>query len=219
MRPPTAGVWWGAFVNQKDEVCVINESRLPPRHQRAGKQGENARRHAASQTLPALIALFLLTHVSKKRGEVGLTDGHHVVPAVQQAHAELQPVGRVAHVDQSQLPVRVLADGGSPGHQEPADDEQDDAQQPQHSPAGHVGDPLRRAGQEHLQHPAGRRQREGEGRGVRTKQSSLQMSPRPSGLLNFEPVIPHRGVNPKMPNEQIEYLYEKHHRLSAFLQL
>lgn len=87
-----------------------------------------------------------------------LTDGHHVVPAIQQAHAELQPLGGVAHVDQGHLPVGVLADGRRPGHQEPADDEQEDGQQAQHAPAGHVGDPLGRAGQEHLQHPAGGRE-------------------------------------------------------------
>lgn len=88
---------------------------------------------------------------------VGLTDSHHVVPAIQQAHAKLQHLGRVAHVDKSQLPVRVLTDGRCPSHQEPADDEQDDAQQTQHPPAGHIGDPLGCSGQEHLQHPAGRR--------------------------------------------------------------
>lgn len=85
----------------------------------------------------------------------GLTDSHHVVPAIQQAHAELQPVGRVAHVDERQLPVGVLTDSRCPSHQEPADDEQDDAQQTQHSPAGHIGDSLGRARQEHLQHPVG----------------------------------------------------------------
>lgn len=92
--------------------------------------------------------------------EQGLTDSHHVVPAIQQARAELQPVGRVAHVDESQLPVRVLTDGRCPRHQEPADDEQDDAQQTQHSPAGHIGDPLGGARQEHLQHPVGGGRRE-----------------------------------------------------------
>lgn len=58
----------------------------------------------------------------------GLTNSHHVVPAIQQARAELQPLGGVAHVDQGHLPISVLADGGRPGHQEPADDEQDDGQ-------------------------------------------------------------------------------------------
>lgn len=82
-----------------------------------------------------------------------LTDSHHVVPAIQEAHAELKPIGREAHVDESQLPVWVLTDSRCPGHQEPANDEQDDSQQAQHSPAGHVGDPLGRPGQEHLQHP------------------------------------------------------------------
>ncbi len=89
----------------------------------------------------------------RQREVAGLTDSHHVVPAIQQAHAELQPVRRVAHVDESQLPVRVLTDGRCPSHQEPADDEQDDSQQTQHSPAGHIGDPLGCSGQEHLQHP------------------------------------------------------------------
>ena len=88
-----------------------------------------------------------------------LTDSHHVVPAVQQTHAELQPVGRVAHVDEGGLPVRVLTDGRCPRHQEPADDEEDDAQETQHSPAGHVGDPLGCPGEEHLQHPVRRRRR------------------------------------------------------------
>lgn len=91
----------------------------------------------------------------RQRPAVGLTDSHHVVPAIQQAHTELQPVGRVAHVDESQLPVRVLTDGRCPSYQEPADDEQDDGQQTQHSAAGHIGDPLGCAGQEHLQHPVG----------------------------------------------------------------
>lgn len=91
----------------------------------------------------------------RQRAASGLTDSHHVVPAIQQAHAELQPVGRVAHINESQLPVGVLADGRCPRHQEPADDEQDDAQQTQHSPAGHIGDPLGRTGQEHLQYPVG----------------------------------------------------------------
>ena len=91
----------------------------------------------------------------RQRARAGLTDSHHVVPAIQQARAELQPVGRVAYVDESQLPVRVLTDGRCPRHQEPADDEQDDAQQTQHSPAGHIGDPLGGARQEHLQHPVG----------------------------------------------------------------
>lgn len=91
--------------------------------------------------------------LQRQRAAAGLTDSHHVVPAIQQAHAELQPVGRVAHVDESQLPVGALTDGRCPSHQEPADDEQDDAQQTQHSPAGHIGDSLGRAGEEHLQHP------------------------------------------------------------------
>lgn len=91
--------------------------------------------------------------LQRQRAAAGLTDSHHVVPAIQQAHAELQPVGRVAHIDERQLPVGALTDGRCPSHQEPADDEQDDAQQTQHSPAGHIGDSLGRAGEEHLQHP------------------------------------------------------------------
>lgn len=102
------------------------------------------------------VLLVYLQHPMEAVNTVaGLTDSHHVVPAIQQAHAELQPIGRVAHIDESQLPVRVLTDGRCPSHQEPADDEQDDAQQTQHSPAGHIGDPLGCAGEEHLQHPAG----------------------------------------------------------------
>lgn len=113
-------------------------------------------------------ALYTSFHNAPKRRWAvgGLTDSHHVVPAIQQAHAELQPVGGVAHVDESQLPVRVLTDGRCPSHQEPADDEQDDAQQTQHSPAGHIRDSLGRAGQEHLQDPVG-----GDG-GSSTKESS-----------------------------------------------
>lgn len=96
------------------------------------------------------------------------TDSHHVVPAIQEAHAELEPVRRSAHVDQSQLPVWVLTDGRCPSHQEPQDDEQDEAQQAQHPPAGQVGDPLGRAGQEHLQHSEG-----GEPQLVSVKSDSL----------------------------------------------
>lgn len=58
----------------------------------------------------------------------GLTDSHHVVPTIQQARAELQPLRGVTHVDEGHLPVCVLADGWRPGHQEPADDKQDDGQ-------------------------------------------------------------------------------------------
>lgn len=89
----------------------------------------------------------------RHRAAAGLTDSHHVVPAIQQAHAELQPVGRVANINESQLPVRVLTDSRCPSHKEPADDEQDDSQQTQHSPTGHIGDSLGCTGQEHLQHP------------------------------------------------------------------
>lgn len=82
------------------------------------------------------------------------TNGHHVVPAVQEAQAEPLAVGRQAHVDQGPAPVHVLEGGQGPGHQEPAHNEQDDPQQAKDSPAGHVGDPLGGPRQEHLQNPA-----------------------------------------------------------------
>lgn len=68
------------------------------------------------------------THSSVQRAGSVLTDSHHVVPAIQETHAELTVVGRVAHIDERQLPVRVLTDSRCPGHQEPADDEEDDGQ-------------------------------------------------------------------------------------------
>ncbi|CAB1317890.1 unnamed protein product [Coregonus sp. 'balchen'] len=83
-------------------------------------------------------------------------DGRH-----QWAHAELQPVGDEAHIDEGRRPVRCLTHGRGPGHQEPQHHQQDDPQQTQHPPAGDVVGPLGRTGQEHLQHPGGGKRQKG----------------------------------------------------------
>lgn len=82
-----------------------------------------------------------------------LTYGHHVVPSVQQTHAELEPLRSESCCDEGAAQLRVLTHSRGPRRQEPEDDQQDDQQQPQDPPAGHVRGPLGGAGQEHLQHP------------------------------------------------------------------
>ena len=86
----------------------------------------------------------------------GLTDHHHVVPAVVAADGEVEPAGGLGADHQRDVPVDVLQHPDGPGRQEPQHQEQDQPQHLQHPPARHVGRPLGRAGQEHLQHPARR---------------------------------------------------------------
>lgn len=108
-------------------------------------------------SFPTYIHMLFIEALCRQREVEERTDSHHVVPAIQQAHAELQAVRGVAHVNQRRLPVWILTDGRCPSHEEPTHNEQDDGQQAQHSPAGHVGDSLGCTGQEHLQHPAERK--------------------------------------------------------------
>lgn len=84
-----------------------------------------------------------------------LTHSHHVVPSVQQAHAELHLLGGKAYDYKTPTQLRALANSRGPSHQEPQNNEENHRQQPEDTPAGHVWCPLGGAGQEHFQHPEG----------------------------------------------------------------
>lgn len=79
-----------------------------------------------------------------------LTNCHHVVPSIQQTHAELQSFWGEACSNKSPTQLWVLAHSRGPGHQKPQHHQQNHSQQPQDPPAGHVRCPLGRAGQEHF---------------------------------------------------------------------
>ena len=99
--------------------------------------------------------LFKLKQIND--GSSSLTHGHHVVPAVHEAQVEALPVRRVGGDEHGDVPVSVLQDAHGPRTQEPADRQQHHAQDPQQVQAGQVGHPLRRAREEHLQHPVGKK--------------------------------------------------------------
>lgn len=92
-----------------------------------------------------------LVFKKEKRGSNWIrTHCHHVVPSVQQTHTKLQSIGSGAHIYERKVSVQVLTDSRCPGHKKPTDNEENDTQQSQDAPAGHVGNSLCCARQEHL---------------------------------------------------------------------
>lgn len=87
------------------------------------------------------------------------TNGHHVIPAVYEAHIEDQVVRCLPLANKWNVSLQILGYCRSPANEKPKDYQENNSQHPHHSPPCHVWNTLSSSGQEYLQNPEKFRQR------------------------------------------------------------